>query len=223
MAGGRIEPGLETPALFFSGDAMRPLPPPHLADTYAPPEFRPAPELDQWARVTFIDEGAWLENQDHAHLRMARIGWLWTNVEMKRHGRMFLGQCERPVETQATWSKARGECQLRDWFDGIPDFVITIYAPLAQEMTDRQFSALIEHEMYHAAQAKDEWGQPKFSSQTGEPLFAMRAHDVEEFVGVVERYGATSPALATMAESVAAGPLFDDDGIAFACGACAKV
>jgi hypothetical protein len=202
---------------------MRPTPPEHLADPYAPPTFRPAAELDAWARQSFIDEGAWMENPDHAHLRMAHIGWLWTNVEMKRHGRRFLGMCEHPMVTAATWSKARGEHQMRQWFEKVPDFVITIFAPVAAEMDDRQFCALVEHELYHAAQAKDEWGQPKFSDATGAPMFAMRGHDVEEFVGVVERYGSTSPALSTMVESVNAGPLFDDDGIAFACGACAKV
>ena len=200
---------------------MRPMPPSLITDTFAPSAFRPAPELDAWVRATFIDEGAWLENPDHAHLRGAEIGWLWTNVPAKRHGRIFLGQCEMPVETAATWGKARGEFLLRQWFGEIPNFVITIYAPLAVEMDDRQFAALVEHELYHASQAKDEWGQPKFSSQTGEPVFSMRAHDVEEFVGVVERYGPTSPALQTMVESANAGPLFDDEGIAFACGACA--
>jgi len=198
------------------------MPPDHLVDIFAPPAFEPSSDLDQWARSMFIDDGAIMENPEHAHLKPAHIGWCWTNVPAKRHGRIFLGQCEMPQETAATWGKARGECQLRDWYGVIPDALITIYAPRWMLMTDRQAMALIEHELSHAGHAKDEWGQPRFDRKTGQPIYAMRAHDVEEFVGVVERYGATSPALATMAESIAAGPLFDDDGIAFACGACSS-
>jgi hypothetical protein len=40
----------------------------------------------------------------------------------------------------------------------------------------------------------DEFGCPKFNRQTGLPVFGMIGHDVEEFVGIVRRYGAGSAA-----------------------------
>ena len=47
-------------------------------------------------------------------------------------------------------------------------------------------------------QALDEFGFPKFSSETGRPVFALKAHDVEEFEGVVSRYGAEASGVKEM-------------------------
>ncbi|WFU46213.1 putative metallopeptidase [Sinorhizobium terangae] len=49
--------------------------------------------------------------------------------------------------------------------------------------------ALVEHELYHAAQETDASGAPKFSRSTGRPVFVIRGQDVEEFVGVVVATG----------------------------------
>lgn len=201
---------------------MRPLPPPHIVEPMAPLAFRPAVDVEQWLRGTFIDEGSALVNEAHAHLRQAEIGVLWTNVPMKRRGRSYLGTCEAPTETAATWSKARGEWQIRQWFDGPVDFLITLYAPACAEMTDRAFMALCEHELLHAAHKLDDFGQPQYDRQTGRPKFALAPHSFEEFVGVVERYGATSPELRIAAESIMAGPLLDDEALSIACMACAR-
>jgi len=48
----------------------------------------------------------------------------------------------------------------------------------------------LEHELYHIVQSVDEFGAPKFNRDTGMPTLTLRGHDVEEFVGVVRRYGA---------------------------------
>ncbi len=57
----------------------RPVPPEDmLEDTGI--RFEPASDLLKWAKSTFIDDGADLLNEDHAHLRFATIGMLWTNV-----------------------------------------------------------------------------------------------------------------------------------------------
>ncbi len=60
---------------------MRPLPPEDMIEDTGI-RFEPAHDLLDWARSTFIDEGASLLNKDHAHLRFASIGALWTNVPM---------------------------------------------------------------------------------------------------------------------------------------------
>lgn len=49
---------------------------------------------------------------------------------------------------------------------------------------------LVEHELYHITQATDDFGAPKFNKE-GQPVLKLRGHDVEEFVGVVRRYGAS--------------------------------
>ena len=56
------------------------------------PIFVPAPELESWLRSTFMDEDAPLQNEDHAHLREASIGVLWTSIWNTRNGRRVVGQ-----------------------------------------------------------------------------------------------------------------------------------
>lgn len=200
---------------------MTPMPPPHLAHPGSFGAFSPADGFDEWARAMFIDEGSELENETYAHLRGADLGFVWTNSTFNRRGQMLIGQCELVADNSGPWSKMRGLHQLRTWFGGIPDFVITFYAPWWAESDERARMAVTEHELHHAGQAKDEFGSPKFSRDSGLPIFALRGHDFEEFTGVVERYGATSPALRTAAEAIMAGPLFSDHDIRIACATCA--
>lgn len=152
--------------------------------------FEPGLELRDWALDSFVREGAALENPDHAHLREANIGMVWTNRPNTRHGRTVLGQAELcPTMVSAgQWVKGRLEFQLAEWFGSVPDFLVTVFAPYAAECSATTFCALIEHELYHCGQRLDEYGMPKFHKD-GTPVYAMRGHDVEEFVGVVRRYG----------------------------------
>ena len=89
------------------------------------------------------------------------------------------------------WQKARMEQQMYEWFGRIPKFIITLAADYCSQCNDLEFCALVEHELYHIAQATDELGSPKFNKETGQPVLKLRGHDVEEFVGVVRRYGAS--------------------------------
>jgi len=201
----------------------RPFPPLTVADALTG-VFEPAPDLEAWARATFIDEHALLANPDHFHLNQANIGFLWTNEPNSRGGRTILGQCEiMPPMAMGKWQKARALAQLVQWFDDYPDFLITIDAGAAMSMDDASFMALVEHELYHAAQAKDQWGQPKFNKQTGRPVFAIRGHDVEEFVGVVARYGADATGVRDLVSAANKGPSIAAAKIANACGNCLRL
>lgn len=186
--------------------------------------FAPAPQLRDWAYATFIDDGAVLENPDHAHLRDADIGFLWAMIDNARRGRMVIGQAEpgTPQGAMGKWAKGRAEQQVTEWFGGVPDFIITVHSPWWQQATDAEACALIEHELYHCAQEHDEFGQPKFSRQTGRPVYGMRGHDVEEFIGVARRYGATGAGVRDLVEAVNAGPEIDLAEIAHACGTCSR-
>ena len=79
--------------------------------------------------------------------------------------------------------------------------------------------ALAEHEMYHCGQERDEFGAPKFR-KSGLPAFAMRGHDVEQFVGVVRRYGAGAAGVMAMVDAANRPPEIADIRIAQACGTC---
>ncbi len=185
-------------------------------------DFRPAPELTAWAAETFIAAGSKLENPDHEHLRDATIGFLWTTVAASRHMNTIVGQAEMPRFQGGKWSKRRQEQQMEEWFGELPDFVITIDAGYAAQCDDITFCALIEHELYHCGQQVNEFGAPKFSSSTGLPVYGIRGHDVEEFVGIVRRYGVGAAAGQTLAlvEAAQCKPQIAKATASAACGSC---
>lgn len=166
----------------------RPIPPTSVIETTAEPVFVPAPEIIDWTTRLFIESGADLYNEDHKHLNFATLGALWTNVPNGRAGRRIIGQAEMGLPPVAKWMRGRIEMQLLGWFGRVPDFVMTFDAGYCAECSDAQFMALVEHELYHCGQERDEFGSLKFR-KSGMPAFAMRGHDVQEFVGVVRRYG----------------------------------
>lgn len=183
-------------------------------------QFVPAPEVSAWMFATFIDEGSRLENPEHAHLRDAQIGVLWAATENGRQGRTVVGQAEMAKNAGGfgKWSRARAQQQISDWFGDVPDFIITLYAPHAGACDDATFCALVEHELSHCAQERDAYGVPKFT-KTG-PVFCMRGHDVEEFIGVVRRYGADAAGVRALVDAAAAGPTIAAAEVGFACGNC---
>lgn len=186
------------------------------------PTFRPSPELEAWARATFIDPDADLMNEEHQHLNSARLGFCWTTVANSRAGQRIVGQCEiMPPMAMGKWAKARAEQQIGEWFGFIPHFLITIDAHYAAQCDDADFMSLIEHECLHAGQERDPFGGPKFRKD-GSPAFALRGHDCEEFVSIVRRYGVGAAAGATRAlvEAASQRPLIATAQISQACGTC---
>jgi len=198
----------------------RPLPPPEVAEAVEG-IFLPAHDLAAWVNETFIAEDGDLVNAEHSHLEAATIGFLWTNVANTRQMRRVLGQCERgqPQGSMGKWAKARAEQQVIAWFGDVPDFIITIDATHAATCSDIEFCALIDHELYHAGQELDAFGSPKFR-QDGRPAFTMRGHDVEEFIGVVRRYGVVSPEIEALVSAAKGRPEIGMASISQACGTC---
>lgn len=151
--------------------------------------FVPAPELNNFVAEMILDEGGMLYNEEHGHLTQATIGFLWTSVPNRRQMRRVVGEAEMPNFKGGEWQKARQEKQFVDWFGSVPDFVVTFDARYCSESTPVQFLAILEHELYHCGQAVNEFGFPKFRQSDGRPVFGIRGHDIEEFAGVVRRYG----------------------------------
>lgn len=184
--------------------------------------FEPAVDLLKWVRDTVLNPESPLYNEDHAHLAEADIGILWTNTENSSKGRKVIGTAEEPVFRCSKWQKFRQEMQIIEWFGQIPDFIITLDANYCFECSDIELLSLIEHELYHCAQAVDAFGSPKFNQDTGRPMFCMRGHDVEEFIGVVRRYGVGQPdsPLAQLVLAANRKPEIDTVSISRACGTC---
>lgn len=201
--------------------AARPAPPAEMFDGPGSPAFVAARELGTWARDTFIEDGASLENDEHAHLQHAQLGFMWTTVGNTRAGHRIVGQCEiMPPAVMGKWARARAEQQIEEWFGAVPDFLITLDANYATQCDDAEFCSLVEHELLHAGQEMGPFG-PKFR-KSGKPAFAIRGHDVEEFVSIVRRYGVGAAAGATRAlvEAAKHKPEVGGVQISQACGTC---
>lgn len=204
---------------------MRPFPPEILLEEYVGIiYFIPAPELNVWVRKTFFDSASPLFNFEHLHLTKAHIGYLWTNVPFVKQMKEIAATAEMPFFRGSAWQKNRQILQMQEWFGGIPDFLITFDAQLAQKATDLQFCARTEHELYHCAQAVDEFGSPKFRADSDMPVFALKGHDVEEHTGVMRRYGPRGCAGATLEflEAAQREPEVGEVEILGVCGNCGR-
>lgn len=200
----------------------RPQPPARACEYLGVPVFAPAQKLADWIMATFLDSSSRLYNEEHRHLLRARIGFLWTNVPNRRQGRIILATAEMPQPRGPAWKKAAEELQLIEWFGCVPDFKITVYAPWAETADHWSWCALIEHELYHCAQARNARGALRFNRETGRPIFALLGHDVEEFIGVVARYGPAPAGVVDFVEAAKRRPKFGRADIYGACGTLAK-
>lgn len=162
-----------------------------------PPDFKPytrltpAEGIGEWVNEQILSDEGNLYNPDHFHLLNADLCFLWASTAFTRKGRTVLGQCEEVAMRAGGWQKARMEQQMYEWFGRVPQFIITLAADYCAQCNDLEFCALLEHELYHITQATDDFGAPRFNRDTGLPVLKLCGHDVEEFVGVVRRYGAS--------------------------------
>ncbi|MEQ6971105.1 putative metallopeptidase [Pectobacterium polaris] len=201
-------------------DITRPYPPPHLMNEFSVyTRLIPANEIYDWVDRQIISESGNLYNPDHSHLHTADIAFMWASSAFEKKGRTVLGQCEEVMMRAGGWQKARMEQQMHEWFGRVPTFIITLAADYCAQCSDLDFCALIEHELYHICHATDEFGSPKFKRDTGLPVLKMRGHDVEEFVGVVRRYGASRD-VQEMVDAANNRPEVAHVDVARACGTC---
>ncbi|WP_151817167.1 putative metallopeptidase [Acinetobacter oleivorans] len=209
-------------------DQIRPFPPTDFIDQAEEEEairLIPAPDLKKWVITNFLTLGGPLHNPDHDHIAELLhdneefLACAWASSACVAKKRMVLGQCEKVMFNQGGWKKARQEQQMRDWFGYVPVYLITIDASYCDQATDRDFCALIEHELYHIGVERDGDGEPLYSDMTGLPKHYLAGHDVEEFVGVVKRYG-PSKNVKRLIEVAKNPPFVSDLDISRCCGNC---
>lgn len=209
-------------------DQIRPFPPQDLIDKAEEDEsirLAPAPDLMNWVIKNFLTIGGPLHNPDHDHIAELLhdneefLACAWASSACVAKKRMVLGQCEKVMFNQGGWKKARQEQQMRDWFGYVPVYLITIDASYCDQATDRDFCALIEHELYHIGVERDGDGEPLYSEMTGLPKHYLAGHDVEEFVGVVKRWGADE-SVKRLIEVAKQAPFVSDVNISKCCGTC---
>lgn len=210
----------------------RPMPPKEIGQmmTDHPVCFMPALDMPLWVRDTFLDPSSKLFNQDHYHLfdhiENGAIGFIWAATGFDSKRRHVIGQAEQLLFRCNKWQKGRQEQQMMQWFGvSLPEFVITMSASYCEECSDAEFCALVEHELYHIVHAFDKYGMPAFYRDTGLPKLEIAGHDVEEFVGVVRRYGTGHPEskLSELVKAANTKPEVARVDIANACGTCLKL
>ena len=180
--------------------------------------LKPAPELWDWIQREVLAETGSIHNPEHGHLIDASIGVLWASSSFNKKGRGVLGQAEQLMIRAGGWQKARQEQQMRGWFGEEPEFLITLAADYCSQCTEAEFCALVEHELYHIGHKLDKYGAPAFGDG-GMPKLEMRGHDVEEFVGVVRRYG-PSHDVQQLIDAAIRPPEVAKINISRACGTC---
>lgn len=180
--------------------------------------LRPAPDVWEWIQREILATTGSIHNEEHAHLIDASVGVMWASSSFAKKGRSVLGQAEQLMIRAGGWQKARQEQQMRDWFGEEPEFLITLAADYCAQCTESEFCALVEHELYHIAHKLDKYGAPAFT-QDGLPKLEMRGHDVEEFVGVVRRYG-PSHDVQQLIDAASRPPEVAKINISRACGTC---
>ncbi|HFD2185545.1 TPA: putative metallopeptidase [Acinetobacter baumannii] len=209
-------------------EQIRPFPPTDFMDQAEEEEalrLIPAPDLKLWVVANFLTLGGPLHNPDHDHIaemlhdNEGFLAFAWASSAYKSKQAMVLGQCEKVMFNVGGWRKARQEQQMRDWFGFVPVYLITIDASFCEKANDSEFCALLEHELYHIGHKKNkDSGEFEYTS-VGEPRLYLRGHDVEEFHGVVQRYGA-SEEVQKMVNLANEGPTISRANIAHACGTC---
>lgn len=129
-----------------------------------------------------------LEFDEHSHLVSggASIDWLFRYAEKFRAGRKILGTCYIP-RVQGDLSDLFYDMLMR-LCGRVPDFLVVLDLEYWRKATALEREILCHHELLHAGQARDVFGAPRFD-RDGLPIWALRAHDIEEFDDVVRRYG----------------------------------
>lgn len=206
-----------------SQPARRPLPPANLGEWDGDTQinFLPARDVRDWMLETFIEEGGHLFNEDHKHLLTANFEVLWAAGSFHKQGRTVIGFTEEVAFRVGGWQRDRQIMQMQQWFGQVPDYLITLAGSYAAEASDADWCALVEHELYHIGHKPDEFGAPGFTKE-GLPKLFIRGHDVEEFVGVVQRYGVGNPegGLAQLVRAGKSNTQVSRYKLSGACGTC---
>ena len=174
----------------------------------------PALELEAWVVSEILSPNRPLSIYEHAHLLPAshggdhdvRVAFLWCTEIERRSGRRTLGTCQLGAPTGRAWPQAQRRQQLTEWFGAVPDFLVVLDALHASHALStgrpENLLAVVDHELCHAAQKRDAWGEPVFDAATGEPTWDVRPHDVEEFVGPVRRWGIEATSIGRLADAI---------------------
>ena len=114
-----------------------------------------------WLSEKYEEVGQKIISELFPNLSDVRIAWLSSDKEKKSNGRIIFAECAK-VPERFEWC-----CHY--------DFTITVFEPNVERFTDEQIKILLEHEIMHIGADKEK--------------FYVVPHDVEEFMGIIQKYG----------------------------------
>lgn len=143
-----------------------------------------------------------MELPEHKHLieNNIRVEYLFRHDVKMSGGKMVLGSVHEPSCQGAM--RPLFEWLIDRLFGYLPDYLMILDKGFWDSVTGNTREALIHHELMHIQQKRDEYGEPRFNRITGEALYGLAAHDIEEFNLTAQRYGAWSPAISDFMDSV---------------------
>lgn len=158
-------------------------------DEIRPDEYSVAEEAAEIGRQLIA------EHPDvHGHLHDATIGYLFRDDELLEGGAKIIDASAHLVSGLISGAGTKYFGRYLKWsiqqqIGFLPTFLILIDKNRWDGGDDRWKKFLIDHELEHCIQKADEDGNPKFNQQTGEPLWGIKPHDIQEFNGVIARNG----------------------------------
>lgn len=134
----------------------------------------------------------------HDDLTEARIALAWNTAwKPDPDGRCTLGKCRKATDLDRELAAY--------------DFVIILRRDFWEhdKVTELQRTALLDHELMHAATRVDKDGEPVVDER-GRPVYRIRKHDIEEFGAIVARYGLWKRDLQWFVSQVPAQPSLEE-------------
>jgi len=125
----------------------------------------------------------------HSSIFEARIALAWRlEVKPDTDGKIVLGKCVKVSDFQKEFA---------DY-----DFIIVLNKTYWFGFSEPQQLALLDHELSHAATARDRETGEQIIDTRGRPVWRVHKHDIEEFSKVVERHGTWKRDLQAFAEAM---------------------
>lgn len=182
---------------------LRPRVPADLANPSGVVGFERASGVEEAIRRYFVDPRGVFYDKEHEHLKDASIGVLWAGSRAFSKGTEKAGtaQLVKPLAEPRTWGDAiRHLFHVTHFGADTLDFLIILSGPVCAAYDDRQFFALLDHELLHCG-VQRAFGAVKYNEETGRPMWQLRPHDHEGFAGTIHRWGAHAAGAASLVEA----------------------
>ena len=147
-------------------------------------DWQAKPKLEPYRLLGEVRKASHEDTKDAKIVLAYRKNWK-SDVD----GHLVLGKCVKASELQR---------ELVDW-----DFVILLNYEVwnSKEFDRAKKVALLDHELCHTGQALDKDGEPKVDAK-GRKVWRVVRHEIEEFVGVIQRNGCYKRDLQIFAETI---------------------